>query len=66
MIDLLCDLCGKDYDSRGIEINKIHICSECEQKIITTGALDPDYPLWIERVKTIWDQVALMPSPHYE
>ncbi|NLM68729.1 MAG: hypothetical protein GX177_01855 [Firmicutes bacterium] len=56
---MLCDFCGKSFDCSGIEINQTHICSSCELELISIEASDPDYPLWIERIKKVWESIRL-------
>lgn len=54
---MVCDLCTKAYDSVAIKINNAHICRECEEKIIAVTVWDPEYQMWINRIKRFWQHL---------
>lgn len=60
---MVCDLCGKAYPDNGLEIQKVCVCSDCEREIIAAQVSDPDYSLWIERVKKIWERFFSIETP---
>ncbi|NLL89101.1 MAG: inhibitor of sigma-G Gin [Firmicutes bacterium] len=52
---MACNLCGKACTKGGLEIKGACICRECESAIVSLQVSDPGYPLWIERVKRLWE-----------
>jgi len=60
---MVCDLCGKACTGEGLEIRGARICRSCEQALIAAEVSDPDYPLWIERIKRIWELFLSAPAP---
>ena len=47
-----CFICGaKDCD--GIILNGEKICKACEEKIVNTTIINPDYDMYKDQIKTI-------------
>ncbi|MGB4244657.1 MAG: sigma factor G inhibitor Gin [Limnochordia bacterium] len=60
---MVCDLCGQPYTGDGLEIKRAHICGNCERAIVSAEVSDPDYLVWIERIKQIWGLFLSVQTP---
>lgn len=49
-----CDLCGCEH-IEWITVCGNHICPECEKQIVHLQVSDPEYELWLERIKLLWE-----------
>ncbi|NLH31932.1 MAG: hypothetical protein GX475_08890 [Firmicutes bacterium] len=46
-----------------MEIKRAHICGNCERAIVSAEVSDPDYLVWIERIKQIWGLFLSVQTP---
>ncbi len=53
-----CILCRRSFPSgsEGLCLRGLHICRDCEEKIISMAIDDPIYPIYMEKLKKIWPQ----------
>jgi hypothetical protein len=53
---ILCRHSCPDDIKKGLHIRGCYICLDCEAKIISLSVNDPDYKIYMKRLKKIWSQ----------